>query len=153
MLQDIVWLARALHILAGAAWVGGSFMYLLVVVPAMRATGATPALSAQVAQLFRRMVNGCIGVLLLTGVYLMLERLSVARLGLPYLVVLGLKVAAALIMFVLALYMAQSPIRRLAKQTTRLTKISPYLMLFLGILVFILGALLNALFEAAIAPR
>ncbi len=153
MLGNIVWLVRALHILAGAAWVGGSLMYLLVLVPALRTAGATPELSAQVAQLFRRMVNFCVGALLLSGLYLMLERLSVAQLGLPYLVVLGVKVAAALSMFVLALYMAQSPIRRLAKQTSRLTKISPYLMLLLGILVFILGALLNALFEAAIAPR
>jgi uncharacterized membrane protein len=150
---DIVWLVRALHILAAAVWVGGSFMYLLVVIPALRTTGAAPALSAQIAQLFRRLVNFCIGILLLSGAYLTLERLSVARLGLSYLIVLGLKVAAALSLFVLALYMAQSPIRRLAKQTTRLTKISPYLMLCMGILVFILGALLNALFEDALLPR
>jgi putative copper export protein len=149
----IAWLVRSLHILAGAAWVGGSLMYLLVVIPAFRMVGAPPRLAAQVAQLFKRLVNICVGVLLLSGIYLMVERLSVAQIGLPYLVVLGLKVALALGMFVLALYMAQSSLRRLAKQTSRLSRIAPHLMLIVGILVFILGALLNALFEAAIAPR
>ena len=68
-------------------------------------------------------------------------------------IVLVLKVAAAIAMFVLALYLGQSNIRRLAKRATRLSKAAPQLMLALGILVFVLGALLNALFEASLAPH
>ncbi len=150
---EIRTLIRAAHIVAGAAWVGGSLFYLVVVVPALRSFGPAPALAAKIAELFKRMVNICIGVLLLTGGYLVFDRLTQTTLGLPYLVVLGIKIVAAIVMFVLASYMAQSNIRRLAKRSTRFSKVAPQLMLALGILVFILGAVLNSLFEMSIAPH
>jgi uncharacterized membrane protein len=150
---EIRLLMRAAHILAGATWVGGSMMYLVVVLPALRLGGPAPAVSAQVAALFKRMVNICVGVLLLTGAYLTFDRLSQTTLGLPYVIVLGLKIIAALFMFILAMYLAQSNIRRLAKRNTRISKVAPQLMLALGILVFLLGALLNSLLEAALAPH
>jgi len=99
------------------------------------------------------MVNICIGVLLLTGAYLTFDRLTQTMLGWPYLIVLGIKIVAAIGMFVLALYLGQSNIRRLAKRSTRLSKAAPQLMLALGIVIFILGALLNGLFEGTIAPH
>ena len=150
---EIRLLMRAAHVLAGATWVGGSMMYLVVVVPALRLGGPAPAVAAQVAALFKRMVNICVGVLLLTGAYLTFDRLSQTTLGLPYVIVLGLKIIAALFMFILAMYLVQSNIRRLAKRNTRIAKVAPQLMLALGILVFLLGALLNSLFEAALAPH
>jgi uncharacterized membrane protein len=150
---EIGTLVRAAHILAGAAWVGGSLFYLIVVVPALRAFGPAPALAAKIAELFKRMVNICVGVLLLTGGYLVFDRLTQTTLGLSYLVVLSIKIVAAIVMFVLASYMAQSNIRRLAKRSTRFSRAAPQLMLALGILVFILGALLNSLFEMSIAPH
>jgi len=150
---EIRLLMRAAHVLAGATWVGGSMMYLVVVLPALRQGGPAPSVAAQVAALFKRMVNICVGVLLLTGAYLTFDRLSQTTLGLPYVIVLGLKIIAALFMFILAMYLAQSNIRRLAKRNTRIAKVAPQLMLALGILVFLLGALLNSLFEAALAPH
>ncbi len=150
---EIRLIMRATHMLAAATWVGGNVFYLVVVVPALKSGGSAPALAARVAELFKRMVNICVGVLLLSGGYLVFDRLTQTTLGLPYLVVLGLKIAAALVMFVLAAYMAQSNIRRLAKRSTRFSKAAPQLMLALGIFVFILGALLNGLFEATIAPH
>ena len=148
-----VWLVRTVHILDGTAWVGGSLMYLVVVIPAFRSSGAAPALAGQVAVLFKRLVNIAIDVLLLTGAFLVFDRLTQTTLGLPYLVVLVLKVAAALGMCVLAIYLGQSSARKLAKRTSRISKIAPQLTLALGILVFVLGALLNMLYEAAIAPH
>jgi putative copper export protein len=145
-------IVRTAHIVAAAVWVGGSMLYLVAVLPALRNGGSAPGVSAQIAALFRRMVNICMGVLLLSGVYLTFDRLTSTALGWPYLVVLGLKIIAALGMFVLAIYLGQSNIRRLAKRTTRLSKAAPQLMLALGILVILLGALLNGLFEATIAP-
>jgi uncharacterized membrane protein len=150
---EIRLIVRAAHTLAAAAWVGGSILYLVAVLPALRSAGPAPAIAAQIAALFRRMVNICIGVLLLSGAYLMFDRLTQTMLGWPYLIVLGLKIVAALAMFVLAIYLGQSNIRRLAKRSTRLSKAAPQLMLALGIIVFILGALLNGLFEATIAPH
>jgi len=153
VLLEISLFMRAAHILAAATWVGGNMMYLLVVGPALRLAGPAPAVSAQVAALFKRVVNVCVGVLLLTGVYLTFDRLTQTTLGLPYMIVLALKIIAALFMFVLAIYLAQSNIRRLAKRSTRLSKVAPQLALALGILVFLLGALLNALFVASLAPH
>lgn len=146
-------LVRAVHILAGTAWVGGSLFYLLVVQPALRSFGPAPVLAANIAELFKRMVNICVGVLLLTGGYLVFDRLTQTTLGLPYLIVLGIKIVAALGMFVLAMYMAQGNIRRLAKRSTRFSRMAPRLMLALGIVIFILGALLNSLFEMSLAPH
>lgn len=150
---EIRMLVRAAHILAGTAWVGGNLFYLVVLQPALRSFGPAPALAAKIAESFKRMVNICVGVLLLTGGYLVFDRLTQTTLGLPYLIVLGIKIVAALGMFVLALYMAQSNIRRLAKRSTRLSRAAPQLMLALGILIFILGAFLNGLFEMSIAPH
>jgi uncharacterized membrane protein len=150
---EIRLIVRAAHVIAGAAWVGGSIMYLAVVVPALRIAGPAPAVAAQIAALFRRMVNICVWILLLSGVYLTFDRLTQTTLGWPYLVVLGVKIAVALALFALAIYLGQSKVRRLAKRSTRLAKAAPQLMLALGIIVFILGALLNSLFEAALAPH
>ena len=111
-------LMRTIHVLAGGVWVGGSLMYLLVIGPAFRLTKPAPEVSVQVARLFRQLVNICIGALLLTGVYLIFDRLSLVTIGAAYLVVLVVKVLAALAMFVLALFQAQEA-RRPAKQRGR----------------------------------
>ena len=149
---EIRLIVRAAHILAATAWVGGSLFYMLVALPALRSGGPAPAVAAQMAALFKRMVNLCTGVLLLTGAYLAFDRLTTTTLGWPYLVTLGIKIIAALGMFTLSIYMGQNSIRRLAKRTMRLSKLAPQLSLALGIFIFALGALLNALYEAAIGP-
>ena len=149
---EIRLIVRTAHLLAAAVWVGGSILYLVVILPALRIGGSAPEVYSQIATLFRRTVNICVGVLLLSGAYLMFDRLTTTSLGWPYLTVLGIKIIAALGMFVLAIYLGQSNMRRLAKRTTRFSKAAPQLMLALGILVFLLGALLNGMFEATIAP-
>jgi uncharacterized membrane protein len=150
---EIRLIMRVAHLLAAAAWVGGSIFYQFVVVPALRMAGPAPAVSAKITALFRRVVSICIGVLLLSGAFLTFDRLTQTTLGWPYLLVLGIKIAVALAMFALAAYMAQSNIRRLAKRSTRLSQAAPQLLLALGIFVFLLGALLNGLFEASLAPH
>jgi len=149
---EIRLIVRAAHILAATAWVGGSLFYMLVALPALRSGGSAPGVATQMAALFKRMVNFCMGVLLLTGAYLAFDRLTTTTLGWPYLVTLGIKIIAALCMFTLSIYLGQSNIRRLAKRTTRLSKAAPQLTLALGIFVFALGALLNVLYETAISP-
>lgn len=153
MMLIIRLIIRAAHIIAAATWVGGSMMYLLVVMPALKLGNAAPAVAARIADLFRRMVNICIGVLLLSGAFLTFDRLTETSLGLSYIVILTLKILGALGLFVLAIYLGQSNIRRLAKRSTRLSKAAPKLMLVLGIIVFLLGALLNVLFDATLMPH
>ncbi len=94
-------IVRAAHTLAAAAWVGGSILYLVAVLPALRSKGPAPAIAGEIAALFRRMVNICMGVLLLSGAYLTFDRLTQITLGWPYLVVLGLKIVLATGMFIL----------------------------------------------------
>ena len=139
-------LMRTIHVLAGGVWVGGSLMYLLVIGPAFRLTKPAPEVSAQVARLFRQLVNICIGALLLTGVYLIFDRLSTVTIGVAYLIVLVVKVLAALAMFVLALFQAQEA-RRPAKQRGRWWRQTPRYILALGVLTFLLGTTLTVLFE------
>ncbi len=158
---EIRLIVRAAHLLAAAAWVGGSFFYLVVALPAMRNGASVPGavgkrgmggIAGQMAALFKRMVTICTGVLLLSGAYLAFDRLTTTTLGWPYLSVLALKILVALCMFALSIYLGQSNIRRLAKRATRLSSAAPQLMLALGILVFVLGALLNILFETSAHP-
>ena len=151
-MAEIRLIVRAAHILAATAWVGGNLFYMLVALPALRNGGPAPGVAAQMAALFKRIVNFCMGALLLTGGYLVFDRLTTTTLGWPYLVTLVIKIIAALCMFTLSIGLGQSNIRRLAKRTTRLSKVAPQLTLALGIFVFALGALLNALYESAIAP-
>lgn len=152
-MQVLHLLFRAIHTLAGAAWVGGSIFYLLVALPALRLGGPAPAVAAKMAALFKQLVNACVGVLLLSGVYLTFDRLTQTTLGIWYIVVLVIKIALALSMFMLAIYLGQSHVRRLAKHSTRLSKLAPQAIMVLGILIFILGAILNTIFEATIAPH
>src|SRR5579859_2195796 len=130
---EIRLIVRAAHIVAAAVWVGGSLFYQVAVLPALRNSGPAPALAAQIAVQFKRLVNLCISVLLLSGGYLIFDRLTQTTLGLPYLLVLVFKVTAALLMFTLAIYLGQSNIRRLARRSTRLSRVAPQLMLTLGI--------------------
>jgi putative copper export protein len=143
-------LMRTAHVLAGGVWVGGSVVYLLVIAPALKLGHAGPEVGALAGQLFRRLVNLCIGILLLSGVYLIVDRLSSVEVGTAYVVVLVVKVAVALAMFALALYQAQEA-RRLAKRRGRLWRLAPRVILALGIVTFLLGAALTTLYEAALA--
>lgn len=106
---------------------------------------------AQTAALFRKLVNLCIGILVITGVYLIFDRLASTAVGTLYVVTLVVKVLAALLMIGLALYQAQEA-RRLPKYRGRYWKVTPQVILWLGIVTFLLGATLTGLFEVAIAP-
>jgi putative copper export protein len=143
-------LMRTIHVLAGGVWVGGSVIYLLVIGPAFRLARPEPEVSAQVARLFRQLVNICIGALLLTGVYLIFDRLSLIAIGPAYLVILVVKVLAALAMFLLAIFQAQEA-RRPAAQRARWWRLTPRIILALGVLTFLLGTVLTILYEMELA--
>ncbi len=144
-------LMRTAHVLAGGIWVGGSVVYLLVILPALRLGKAEPSVGAGIAALFRKLVNICIGVLVISGVYLVFDRLSLTSVGLAYVVVLVVKTLAALAMILLAVYQAQEA-RRVARLRGRLWALAPRLILGLGVLTILLGATLTGLYEASLAP-
>lgn len=160
------------HSLAAAAWVGGSLFYLVVLRPALGSPPGQESLSLQslVLQRFREVVVICMVVLVVTGVLLTFDRLSV---GLPserYVLLLGVKIVAAVAMFLLAQELAQ---RRLGRWASRVRAdsavtvplgpealganppregpshaLSPSLLvLALGVLILLLTALLRIVYE------
>ncbi len=149
MLLALSVVMRTAHMLAGAVWIGGSVMYLLVITPALRLGKAAPEVGAHMAAQFRRLVNASIVTLLISGVYLMFDRLTTTTVGVAYVVTLGVKIALALTMFGLALFQAQEA-RRPARLRGRMWRVAPRLILALGIVVFLLGATLNGLFDVAL---
>lgn len=149
MFQILSVLMRTAHTLAGGVWVGGSLVYLLVITPALRLGKAAPEVSAAIATQFRRLVNISIVTLLLSGVYLMFDRLTTTTVGVAYVVTLAVKIALALTMFGLAIFQAQEA-RRPARLRGRMWRLAPRLILALGVVVFLLGATLNGLFDVAI---
>ena len=154
---------RWAHLVAAAAWVGGSLFYLLVLRPALRRSpGSSGGVSAAVASDFRALVDTSILVLLVTGVILTFNRLSAGVVGVPYVAVLGIKIALSLWMFILA----RGRRRRLALLNTRpetqvtggssigkiARAVSGYnAIVILGIVVFLLSDLLTVLFELALS--
>jgi putative copper export protein len=144
-------LMRSVHIVAASVWIGGSVVYMLVIVPTLRASKADSELSRQMGELFRRLVQICMGALLLSGVYLIVERLSGASVGVAYVVVLTVKIVVSLTMMALALVQAQEA-RRLLTHRGRLYYVLPRWILALGIVALVLGVTLTGLYEAGIVP-
>ena len=145
-LSDVM---RSLHILAGAVWVGGSVVYLVVIVPALRQTKAGPVVAAELGALFRRLVGVCMVTLLITGVFLIVDRLSAESVGPAYVATLAVKIVVSLTMMVLAILQAQEA-RRLVAHRGRFWNEAPRWILALGIVAFVLGATLTGLFEVNI---
>jgi uncharacterized membrane protein len=139
-------LMRALHLLAAAIWVGGSVVYLAVIMPALRATKTSAAVGPAIAALFRQLVNGCIGVLLITGAYVTFDRLSSGQAGPLYVGLLAVKLLLAFAMILLAAFQAQEA-RRSLKHRGRLWQLAPRWILALGVGTFVLGAALAVVFD------
>src|SRR5579871_3360045 len=137
---------RTLHLLAAAVWVGGSVMYLLVITPALKATKSGPNVGPALSELFRGLVNVCIGVLLLTGVYITFDRLSTGVVGPLYIGLLIAKVTLAFAMIGLALFQAQEA-RRSFKHRGRFWALAPRWILALGLGTFLLGAELTVVYD------
>ena len=145
------------HAIAAVAWVGGGVFYLLVLRPAIRRTqGLPPATGAAIREEFRGLITTAIAVLLLTGAILSVARLTEDAASIPYAAVLGVKIALALYMFYVMLFVRRrdygeqeeasgGALRRAARRLS-----SPAVLLVAGILVIGLSDVLNALFEDAL---
>ncbi len=152
--------ARWLHVVAAAAWVGGSLFYLLVLRPSLRRSPGSGILSAAAAAEFRAVVDTAILVLLVTGVVLAFNRLSTGVAGVPYVAALGVKIGLSALMFVIALSRRKRPTLPYAQSdraddSGRLARVlrafSGYnALVILGIVVFLISDLLGTLYEIAL---
>ncbi len=155
---------RWVHALAAVTWVGGSIFYVLVLRPSQRRSqGAGDSrVRDATAQEFRGLVNTAIGVLLLTGVILSVSRLTASAAGVPYMAVLAVKIALALYMFYTVRFFrrrtypeAVTPDAvtieegRWARWRSNLSGTTAVLVI--GVVVFGLADVLDALFEAKLA--
>ena len=155
-------IVRWLHLVSAAAWVGGSIFYLIVLRPALRRRPEASRLASTAAATeFRALVDTCVYVLIATGVILTLHRLTPGVVGVPYVVVLGAKIALSIWMFVLAwsrrrrTSVMEAFREEEAPPATSIGKllraISGYnTLIILGLIVFLLSDLLKTLYELAL---
>lgn len=96
---------RWAHALAALLWIGGALFYALVIRPAQRRAMVNDNDAAHLGQFigseFRSWVFLSIGILVVTGAILTVNRLTSPLTDLPYLLILGTKISLALIMFLL----------------------------------------------------
>ena len=153
---------RWIHVVASAAWVGGSIFYLLVLRPALRRSPeAGRKINEAAAAEFGTLVDTCIFVILATGVILTFNRLTVGVTGPSYGLVLVAKIALSVWMFILArgrrrrtalldVY-RQNPAPPSGRFRKILSALSGYnTIAILGVIVLLLADLLNTLYEVAI---
>jgi uncharacterized membrane protein len=147
---------RWLHAISAVAWVGGGIFYLVVLRPNLASEAGSGELARKLGEQFRYLVSTAIAVLVVTGVILTLDRLTSDHGGMPYVVVLSIKVVMALYMFYLVRFLrfrsypANEPIG-----STRLQKVTSFftgatMVLVLGVLVFLLADILAELVEQEI---
>ena len=148
---------RWVHGLAAVSWVGGGVFYLLVLRPTMKASMGDEGLAVRrLGEQFRHLVNTSIAVLLVTGVIMMLSRLTSDYVGTAYVVVLVAKVVLALYMFYLVRFLRPRtysgdpvpPALGLRRVTDLLTGATAVLVI--GVIVFLLSDILRALIEIGI---
>ena len=155
-------IVRWVHLIAAAAWVGGSLFYLLVLRPALRRSPeASRVVNPATASEFRALVDTSIFLLLATGVVLTLDRLTSNVVEVPYAMVLSVKIAMSVWMFLMvrgrrrmaanlrpykeARHTSSTGLRRVASAVAGYNAV-----VILGIAVFLLSDLLKVLFEIAL---
>ena len=153
---------RWVHLTASVAWVGGGIFYLFVLRPALRRSeNEGREVNRHTAAEFKVLVDVCFFILVVTGISLTFDRLSEGVTGVTYAIVLAVKVALSIWMFVLArghrrrnalleAYRKEDPppSGAFAKIVRALSSYN--MIIVLGVLVFLLADLLKVLYESAI---
>ena len=146
-LNDILFLVmRWLHNVAAVAWVGGGIYYLLILRPRLR---RSPDDTPNPGRDYLSLVNTAFGVLLVTGIVLTFHRVTSGFIGVPYVVVLAVKVVLAFSMFYLVRFLpnrrsseAKAGSRRWLPAVSNATSV-----VILGVIVLLLADVLSSLFE------
>ncbi|MDP9373733.1 MAG: hypothetical protein M3Q65_15030 [Chloroflexota bacterium] len=156
------WLIVALrwaHALAAIVWLGGGAYATLILGPRLREAGdpaTAERLRGATGREFGRWVNASIVVFVVSGVLLTFARLAGRGATVEYGIVLALKVGLALWMFGIAqgLRERRRP-RKKGASAGRFGRLrralgSPRVLLWLGAIVVLLSAVLEAIYEAAL---
>lgn len=141
---------RWLHLVSAVVWVGGSLFYLVALGPAARqGEDAFRAAMAGVDRRFRDAVYLSIVTLIVTGALLTFDRLQLEP-GPAYAITLGIKVALAIWMFVLAQDVANRGRRRLIERrlgsgAASSRSSATWLILALGLTILLLSDVLKVI--------
>ncbi len=126
---------RVAHALSAKLWGGGGLYFLLVVRPSSRDSDESPAaFISSMHQRFGEWAQVATMAMLVTGGILVFDRLSNGNAGLTYVVLMSMKIVAALVAFWLA---GVRPARRTVGRTRRRT--SPEMIVALGTVAFVVG--------------
>ena len=143
--------------MAAVAWVGGGIFYLLVLRPTLKSSGDSAGeATKRLAEQFRHLVNTAIAVLVVSGTILAVNRLTSDYVGVPYVIVLTIKIVMALYMFYLVRFLRPRTYPAdIAVNTRGLQRVTGMLsgataVLVLGVIVFLLSDILRALIEQGI---
>jgi uncharacterized membrane protein len=139
---------RLAHGLAAAVWVGGGAYYVLAVRPSLRNRDddAAREFAGAVQREFGEWAVVATVVMIASGVILMFERLSGGQGTAVYVVLLAVKIAAAVGAFWLTGVLRP---RRSGTRTRRTGRLDvAWLVLGLSALAFLLGALLTTIYPA-----
>ena len=154
-LTDIFLLiTRWVHAVSAVAWVGGSILFALVLRPAMKIEPeAMRRVMAPITRYYREMVDIAVVAILFSGIILTLDRLTDRAATTTYGVVLGVKIALALVMFYQVWNLRQSPAGE-ANAPGWLRRASWLIgynaLVALGVIVYLLANTLAVLFDNAL---
>ena len=109
VLDAILLIIRWAHALAAVTWIGGSLFMLLAARPALRSADPGGVVSRVLAAEFRPVVATAIGVLIVTGVILTVDRLTSDAAGIAYTAVLVAKILLAGYAFGIAWLLPRRP--------------------------------------------
>lgn len=145
-------LLRVAHAIAAAVWLGGGVYYLLALRPQLRnSDDEIRAFARNVQREFGEWASVSTLIMITTGVVLMFDRLADGRGTVAYVLLLGVKVAAALVAFWLARSFRRRKRPKAQAAAGRASLIDrSRLMLSLGAIAFILGIILSSLYSTGI---
>ncbi len=139
---------RVGHALAATVWLGGGVYFLLAVRPVMRESDeAVRGVLGSMQRQFGEWAEVATIVMVATGIVLGFDRLSDGDGGFAYATLLAVKVVAAALAFWLA---GVRPVRRALRRGSS-RRAAPELILALGLLAFVLGVVLSAVWGRGLA--
>lgn len=151
--MDIAAIARMLlrlaHALAAALWLGGGAYYVLALRPALRNADPAARELARAAQSeFGEWASVATIILIATGVVMSFDRLTNGQGSSTYVVLLGIKIVAAIAAFWLTGTFVRNARRR--RQSNSIISRS-WLILMLGTIAFVIGVALSVVYPTGIS--
>lgn len=144
---------RWVHAIGAVSWIGGSIFFALVLRPISLANPeAMRSVMGPLGSRYRELVDASIIALIVSGIILMIERVSNPNTTAAWFIVLGVKLALAAWMFYLVWKLRRTGYRPEARAgfINRLSWLLGYnAIVALGVIVFLLASLLRLLFETA----